>query len=190
MADYNWRDCHCRECEKMDLRDTNSSGDAYCTERHRYYNPNDRACSDKFKYDNQRNPSSGGGCYITTVIYTTMGTEDVDYLKILRDFREKYMKQDNNLLPILSEYDIIGPEIAHRLSIDPSIKTICNNLLTNYILKIVEYIKNDQKNSAILKYIEMVNSLKNFYRIESDKSITLDKNIITGKGYLLMNNKK
>lgn len=188
MSDPIYSACVCRECECMDLSDTNSYDEAYCTEYRKYYNPNDRACSKHFKYNNQRNPRSDN-CYITTVIDYTMGGE-TDYLKILRDFRDNFMKKDNDLLSILYEYDVIGPVLAHNLSNDSQKKFMCNQLLSNYILPIVDLIKNDQKYQAVIKYTEMINSLKTIYKTTSvDLDYKVNKDTITGKGYLLIEKK-
>ena len=41
--------------------------------------------------------------------------DDNYYLNSLREFRNNYMQQNKKYLPLLAEYDIIGPIISNRI---------------------------------------------------------------------------
>lgn len=179
---------YCRECLKMDLNDRNKydRNEAYCSEYHKYYNPNSKACSTYFVYDDARN--NNPGCYLTTLVCEIMGMDDnSSYLQTLRNFRENYMKKEPSLYPILYEYDIVGPVIVDNLKED-SFKHIRGlMMLENYIKPIVQKINNQEYSVAIDKYVEMVTDLKDFYHIDTP-NIEIQENInleSLGKGHKL-----
>lgn len=183
--------CYCKECENMDLSDRNryDQNEAFCTVYRKYYNPNDRACSDKnFVYKTSLENYSG--CYITTIVCCIMNLEDdCIYLETLRNFRDNYMKFDPNLLPILLTYDLIGPKIAENLLNDPLKNEKAVALLENFIKPITSYINNGNYTIAIEKYEKMTSILASFYHIDIPnidiEQIDIDINDI-GKGHKLL----
>lgn len=165
----------------MDLKDRwrYDSEKAWCSARREYYNPNDRACSTYFKYDESRKPISGG-CYLTTIICNILGMNDHSmYLDYLRRFRDDYMLNNPETYPMLIEYDVVGPKIAEALNSDPCKFTIANDLFQKHILPIIEDINYKNFDVAIKKYENMTNKLKNFYQIDTTIDRKLDINIKT-----------
>lgn len=183
---YEWYTCYCRECEKMNLNDRNryDKEEAWCTERRQYYNINDKACSTYFKYDEARCGTSSN-CYITTIVCNVLGYSDKDFsLQILRNFRNNYLKNQESFIPILYEYDTVGPIISQYIKNEKNSKKIAMFLWDNYLLPTVEKIKQSKAEDAISKYIEMVQLLKKIYCVEQKPEI-MDGETVTGKGYLL-----
>lgn len=128
---YSYTACYCRECLCMDLEDRNPHDrtKAYCSAYRKYYNPNSKACSRYFEYDENRRPSTG--CYLTTIICNILGMEDHgESLECLRNFRDNYMLNHPELYPMLIEYDLIGPKIAEHISED----TLVDFLLHNHFI--------------------------------------------------------
>ena len=177
---YRWQDCNCRECECMDMNDVDSydSSKRYCTERRTYYNPNDKACS-KMRYDESRKPASGG-CYITTMISHILGQLDNGYaLTMLRKLRDEYMLEHPETYPLLIEYDIVGPRIAHELQDDPANMLIAREFYNSYIKPIVIHIEHEEYGNAILKYQYMTNKLINHYHINDEITGKINVNVKT-----------
>lgn len=180
-----WYCCNCNECLYMDLNDRNryDNNEAYCTKRYHYYPMSDRACERYFVYDENRRSSSS--CYLTTIVCNILNYPDnSDYLVTLRKFRDNYMRLKPNLLPILYEYDVIGPLLSKYISDDKNKNQVASNLLNNYIIPVTNLIKSNNYEQAINKYIEMVNKLKQLYNVDITLNIE-NTNEITGKGYLL-----
>jgi hypothetical protein len=177
----------------MDLKDYNKydSNECYCTQYHKYYNPNDKACSSYFVHRNDPNnltSSYSSGCYLTTITCELSGLDDnCEYLTKLRSFRENYMKKDSNLIPILIEYDIIGPKIVNSLKNDNFKNIKAFMMLELYIKPIVKLLDEKKYTQAIQKYISMTEQLKEFYQIETP-NIQINEDIDIsdiGKGHQL-----
>lgn len=162
---YYYTYCYCRECTKINLNDRNpyDKNEAYCTEYHKYFNPNSPACSRHFEYNEKL---KNNGCYITTAICNILGFNDDNiYLNTLRNFRDNYMINDENLKPLLIQYDIVGPMISHNLNEDPFKRTKSLMMLELYIKPIVNNINNQNYSNAIIMYEQMTNELLNSYNI-------------------------
>ena len=126
----------CIQCDYMDLSDQNKFGDAFCTDRHRYYDPYSSACSG-FKSssislrnrEDEYDKEQSSGCYLTTAMCGALGYDDnCCYLNILRNFRDTYMMNNKECLPMLVEYEVIGPIISRNIANDKetvSLKLLC-----------------------------------------------------------------
>lgn len=186
MAGTSWSVCECKDCVSMDLSDRSpyDSNKAWCSEYREYYNPNSRACSNRFTNDDYKNPPSlDPPCYLTTIVCEVLGySDDCQILNILRKFREEILKKDIKYHDLLCEYDIVGPVIAQsiRKCLNPDI--FSRFLLETYIIPTVECIENGKYELAVNIYKYMVEELKKLIGISK---IDYDKNIIpTGKGYI------
>ena len=178
---YYYSYCYCRECLCMDLKDRNKYdlNEAWCSAWRKYFNPNDKACSRYFQYDESRKPNAGG-CYLTTIIHNILEMSDDSYaLTTLRNFRNNYMLNNPDLYVMLIEYDVIGPKIASFLANDPQRKDIANVFYKAYILPTIEKIANKKYDEAISLYQDMTNKLKNLYNVDSTIDKKLDINIKT-----------
>ncbi len=106
---------YCKDCAKMQTSVSPKWGDEYyCEKDGKYYPENKPAC-----YSFVKKPDKGykrSGCYITTMICNLLGyDDDCLVLNNLRDLRELYLKQNEEGIRILQEYDQIGPIISNLI---------------------------------------------------------------------------
>lgn len=93
------------------------------------------------------------GCFLTTACCEYKGLEDdCEELTILRNFRDTYVPHD-----LVEEYYRIAPNICIKIQGD---KETLEHIY-NIIKACVEDIKADRKQSAMNRYINMVNELRN-----------------------------
>lgn len=185
MAGTNWYVSNCKDCENIDLSDRwkYDKSKAWCSERREYVNPSDRACSNRFRNDDSKNSPSSEPCYLTTIVCEILGySDDCDTLTTLRNFRENVMKKDERYKPLLCEYDIVGPMIADGIRNSLKPHDFADFLYNSYISNVVESVKEENYEWAVIMYSYMVGSLKKVFNLNS---IDYDKNIEpTGKGYV------
>ncbi len=185
MAGTSWYVSNCKDCENIDLSDRwkYDKNKAWCSERREYVNPSDRACSNQFRNDDSKNPPSSGSCYLTTIVCEILGfSDDCDTLTTLRNFRENVMKKDEKYRPLLCEYDIVGPMIADGIRNSLKSYDFSKFLYESYLTGIVEVVKEEKNELAVIMYSYMVGSLKKIFGLEN---IDYNKEIEpTGKGYI------
>lgn len=184
MAGTSWYVSECKDCESMDINDVSSydSSKSWCKERREYVDPYSRACSNRFKNDDVKNPPSSD-CYITTIVCEILGQPDNSpILNALRVFREEVLKKDKKYHNLLCEYDIVGPVIADAIRNSLKPEVFSKFLLETYIEPTVDCVLDKKYELAVMIYKYMVEQLKSLIGIE-DKEY--DENIIpTGKGYI------
>ena len=101
-------------------------------------------------------------CYITTILCDRLGfDDDCDTLNTLRDFRNHILQKDEKYKPILFEYDTVGPKIAKELEMEDI--EIVEGLYNGFIVPIVNNIKNNHYNDAIVDYTTMTKCLEETY---------------------------
>lgn len=149
----------------------------YCSWYRSYFYPGDYC-------DHQRTDSSS--CYITTIICDVLGLEDnCGVLNTLRDFRDNTMQKNVKYLPLLLEYDVVGPQISSLIKQEYS-KTKDIELWTQfynfYLVPTFNLINENKNEEAVSRYIEMVSSLKEYFALESInlESIANEYDISTG----------
>lgn len=119
-------------------------------------------------YNNSREHQTSGGCYLTTAMCDILGYPDDNYyLQMLRTFRDETLKKDIKYIPILIQYDTIGPQIAYNLYQDEHKITIAKTLFTSYITKAVSAIEENKTQEAVNIYIAMTNTLARRYNINT-----------------------
>jgi hypothetical protein len=154
----------CGDCLLMDLKDRKYDNEYYCWDKGRYYPTNRSAC-----YDFVGTPAHSSSCYITTIVCDILGySDDCQMLKTLRDFRENILKPDENMHPLLQEYDQIGPIISNNLATDQDRKLAALELLS-FLNPCCEAIMNKEYNKAIEIYKSMVLFLKLKYNLLREK---------------------
>lgn len=155
MANY------CAECALYDLNGTPKWGDEhYCSKKGKYLKPTTTACS-SFEKNNIKEGYQRAGCYITTIVCNILGyPDDCELLVVLRNFRENYLKQNSEHLPLLIEYDQIGPIISNNIMNDPDAKISAIENTRNFLIPCVQAIKNGNYTEAIEIYKSMVLLLK------------------------------
>lgn len=166
----------CGECLYLDFnnKDGYSSKDKYyCNEMHRYVEPTDRACR-YYSYDKSHNndKNKGGyqpsGCYITTIIVEILGYEDnCEVLNILRNFRDTTLKTNIDYLPLLFEYDKVGPIICEHIRNEKNNERFCLGLLQYFLIPCVQAIKEEKTEEAISIYQNMVMYLNDIFDLPS-----------------------
>ena len=130
----------------------------YCAWYHAYYYPDD-SCH------HYKGTSSGGGCYITTMVCNVLGYEDdCDVLNTMRSLRNDVLQKDPKYSLILYEYDTIGPKIAEKLQKEDA--SFVKKIYEGCLLPIVDLIKNKNNEKAINKYVEMTRSLEECYGLQ------------------------
>jgi len=174
-------DNYCGDCELLGRKDSDTYKNwmtgkiTYkCHKSGKYKEYNDKACNDFKGYKKTGNykPSE---CYITTIVCEILGYEDhCELLNTLRDFRDNYLKKDlNNYLPILQEYDFIGPIISDCIRNMDDNKIFSLLIMSSYLIPCVNEIKNENYENAIRIYKEMVLLLVSNFEI----NLTIGENI-------------
>lgn len=158
----------CSNCFHLNPGDEKWGGQHYCTKCKKYTEDSDH-CNDfldKEEVLKKVNKSSGdgyqrAGCYITTIICEILGyPDDCEVLQVLRGFRENVLKMDASYLPILYEYDQVGPVIAEAIRMEAQNKRLAMELLQDFLIPCTLAIKSGSYDEAITIYTNMVNMLK------------------------------
>ena len=139
-----------------------------------FYYPDD-SCN----HYRSREGSSSSNCYLTTVICNRLGySDDCEAMEVLRGFRGNVLQKDHKYASILFEYDTVGPRIARCLEKEDI--SLVEKLYYSYIEPIVTLIKSNNKDESIRRYIQMTNSLKDYYAISSDQELDKDYDYTSG----------
>ena len=86
-------------------------------------------------------------------------------LETLRGYRDWYMKGDPKCIPLLREYDEVGPVLSENIRIDSNRDTVVNSM-SEYINDAIDEIFNEEYEGAKETYIKMVNMLKERYGVK------------------------
>lgn len=164
---------NCSLCENLRLSDT--SRDYYgkelcrCKAKGTYVKKDGSICDDVLiSRSNYSRLGSyrPGGCYITTIVCEILGYKDnCEILNVMREFRDNFLKI--NYIPILLEYDQVGPIISERLRNDEERKKIALESMKKYLLPCGQAYKNGNPLEALNIYQEMIKSLKIRYNLET-----------------------
>ena len=154
-----------------------------------YDRPN--SVSDSYAYYS-KNKVSSSGCYLTTMMCNILKMSDNNpFLNSIRSLRNNVMQKDEKYKALLVEYDVIGPTIAHNLSIDPLKYQIAANGFFKYIKPISKLIKEKKYDEAISSYKEMTDKLKSFYHIDTVIEADMIENVdIKNSGHGIYKSKK
>lgn len=150
----------CVDCSLLDLNDRNKYGDAYCPEYRKYVELDSYTCS-------SFNPNfyvMTAYCTINKIPYNS------ELMVSLIGFRDNYMSNNEDGISFLEEYETIGPVLAQRLITDVYKIDVVSELEMDYIVPMLDFIKNERLDDAQNTYIQMINSLKNRYGYSKDKT--------------------
>lgn len=157
----------CGDCEYYQMP-RNKYDKGYCEYYHTYYYPED-SCN------HQKSMTNVSTCYITTMVCNVLGLEDdCEVLSNLRLFRNNVLQTNISYIPILMEYDTIGPEIAKSINEEyreTKDQTICQGMYNKFLVPTSEMITEKNYQGAIRKYMEMVQALKEYYGIQTPQQI-------------------
>lgn len=173
---YSYRDkIKCAHCNNLNMGDKKTDyygKDMYfCKENRTYIKLDSHICS-SIKADSKIINSYGSynpsGCYITTIVCDILGyPDDCELLNTLRDFRDNYMKKNNYQIPLLQQYDELGPHISKGIYNDPNRDIVALDLLKYNLIPCAEEIKNKNYDAAISIYTNMVDELNDIYNLNS-----------------------
>ena len=136
---------------------------------------------------------SSSGCFITTVVVNILGYDDnCEILSVLRKFRDTYLQKDSQYRGLLMQYDVIGPVISNKILEDKDSYDVSIDLYFDHLIPCVDSLKQGDVEAAILKYVDMVNMLKNKYLRDANLEISseIEENYdqsIGGHGRLAFN---
>lgn len=144
----------------------------YCLELRSYYYPDDKICS---YYKDRETYIPGTGCYITTIICGKLGLPDnCGVLTTLRHFRNDIMQKDPKYKEILYEYDEVGPKIAECIKkefTNPEPDELLIVYYNFYLQPTARLVDEKKYDEAIARYVEMTNSLKEYFNIEEVEKV-------------------
>lgn len=104
------------------------------------------------------------GCLFTTIVCNILGkSDDHIVLKTLRNFRENYLKTNINYIPLLKEYDEIGPLISMHLETEIKKEYVANFVMGYFIIPCVQSIQDGNNVLAVEYYKNMVDFFKQKY---------------------------
>lgn len=184
MAGTSWYVSNCSDCVNINLNDKwkYDKSKCWCSERREYVSPHDKACSNRFENDDVKNPPKTD-CYLTTIVCEILGNQDNSHeLKVLRIFRDEYLKPKKEYHDLLCEYDIVGPIISEAIKNSLKPEVFSKFLYDTYIKQTVICIEEGKYNLAVEIYKYMVNELKKCIGIK--EQIYPEDLVPTGKGYI------
>lgn len=188
----------CASCTYLDPCTADSYGRYYCEKKGDRYYGDDPSCGSYCEaysrsssaidnmIDNSRTHRNSG-CYITTIMCNILGFDNNNYyLNTLRKFRNDYLQKNKKYLPILVNYDKIGPKIAYCLSNSEYSEEMATLLFNYYIEKAVSAIEYEKYEEAVRIYYDMTRYLMEYYGINSNInkcSVALANPSKSGHGY-------
>ena len=160
------------QCDFLDYVGGILSGGYYCKKDDKYVDTYTRNtyCDNSLKY--RQCPiyikgNSSGGCYLTTAVCDILGKEDdCPTLEALRSFRDNYMKKHEECIPLLEDYDVVGPIISEKLAKDDNRVKIANAMLNIFINEALDAIKDKEYNAAIDTYENMTIYLMDYFNLD------------------------
>ena len=158
-------------------------GGYYCSKKKDYVDSStrNRYCDNSLAYRNcpiytQRDT----GCYLTTCMCYILGYKDhCKTLDRLRNFRDSYMKNEEELQPLLEDYDTVGPLICEKMLEDDNKTRTAHIMLAEYITPAITCIENNEYETAIEIYKTMTTDLMDHYQLDksllSQEKLTINK---------------
>lgn len=142
--------------------DWNSWGQFWC----KYYKSwTDLDYAEKCSRFEPESSSSSSLCYLTTACVEMRALEDDCHeLTTMRALRDGYMRREGKEEEI-EDYYKSAPKIISCINSQRDKKSIYDDLYNEYILSCVEMMDNNNEKGAYEKYVEMVNMLKEKYKI-------------------------
>ena len=165
------------QCDFLDYRGGLFGGHYYCSKEKKDLDRDTiiTYCDNSLRYrDCPIFRKSDTTCYLTTTMYNILGFDDhCKTLDTLRSFRDDYMKKEESCLPLLENYDNIGPMVSQKLLEDENRYRTAHIMLFEYLTPAVIAIENKDYDDAIEIYKNMTLDLMDYYNI--DRSILASK---------------
>lgn len=103
-------------------------------------------------------------CYITTAVCESLGKPDDCYeLELLRNYRDKYLIEENAGRDIVQQYYNIAPTIVKRIDKRDDAKEIYKRIWTDYLTPCIHLIEENEKEACKKVYSDMVYDLQKKY---------------------------
>ncbi len=160
------------QCDFLDYVGSILSGGYYCKKSDKYVDTYTRNtyCDNSLRYREcpiYTKGNSSGGCYLTTAVCDILGYEDhCPTLDTLRSFRDDYMKKHEECLPLLEDYDVVGPVISEKLIKDENRVKIANTMLNIFINEAIDSIIDKEYQAAIDTYENMTIYLMDYFNLD------------------------
>lgn len=162
---------YCCDCEELNRNDTYkpwfSDETKYkCKVCYEYKSLTDPACRFIKPLKKDTGSYTPSGCFITTIVCNILGYEDnCELLTLLRDFRDNTLKTNPEYIPILLQYDKIGPLISEGIQKEPNHDRLCLGLMTYFLIPCANAIKEGNISEAVEIYQNMVVQLSGDFEI-------------------------
>jgi hypothetical protein len=105
-------------------------------------------------------PTTGGGCFITTVVCTGMGLEDdCAELNTLRNWRDTVLASTENGRILILHYKRVAPQLARILSSSNKADMYLPMLFTTFIKPAVSYANQGMDAECFLVYSMLLDSV-------------------------------
>lgn len=103
-------------------------------------------------------------CYITTAVCESLGKgNDCPELRILKDYRDRYLETTEEGHALVEEYYNIAPTLVKRMDRLPDREQVYQNIYNNYLAPCIRKIQNQDYESCRELYQEMVQGLEEKY---------------------------
>ena len=114
--------------------------------------------------------SGSSGCFITTAVCEYLGKkDDCDELTILRQYRDSWLKFQENGIELISEYYKKAPIIVSHLKTSEKYSDYCQMLYDAYLTPCITLIKAEKFEECLLLYQKMVADISNLLSISGGK---------------------
>jgi len=115
-------------------------------------------------YKSEKSSSSDGSCFLTSACIEAKGLPDDCYeLTVLRNFRDTFMKENEEYALAICEYYHIAPSIVEKINALPDRMQIYEDIYNDLVLPCVELIEKGKNKDAYIKYRQYVLMLKGQY---------------------------
>ena len=152
---YHWD--HGYACMKTQKNVNDDIYNKYC--RYDYYDYRDCPI-----YKNESSSSSSSSCFLTSACVEAKGLpDDCHELTVLRNFRDTFMKENEEYAPAICEYYHTAPSIVEKINAMPDRMQIYEDIYNDLVLPCVELIEKGENKDAYIKYRQYVLMLKERY---------------------------
>lgn len=108
--------------------------------------------------------SSSSSCFLTSACVEAKGLpDDCHELTVLRNFRDTFMKENEEYAPAICEYYHTAPSIVEKINAMPDRMQIYEDIYNDLVLPCVELIEKGENKDAYIKYRQYVLMLKERY---------------------------
>lgn len=105
-------------------------------------------------------PTTGGGCFITTVVCTGMGmSDDCDELKTLREWRDTVLAKTENGRKLIVYYKRTAPQLSCVLETSKAADMYLPMLFTTFIKPAVKFAKQGMDAECFILYSMLLDSV-------------------------------